>query len=353
MDWFAQRLLAWYDRHGRKHLPWQQDLNAYRVWISEIMLQQTQVATVIPYFEKFMARFPTVRDLADAELDEVLHHWTGLGYYARGRNLHKAARQVLTLHDGEMPTTVEALEALPGIGRSTAGAIAAISAGIRAPILDGNVKRVLSRFHAVAGYPGETRVARVLWAHAEAHTPSERVAHYTQAIMDLGATLCTRTRPGCADCPLNERCQALAANEVDVYPGRKPKKEKPVRKARIFVAHDGAGTCLVEQRPAEGIWGGLWTPPERPANTSVEGFIREFNLQPVPALLTYTAPVFRHTFTHFHLDIEPVYIQVAAPAATVRERDDVRWHATGSNEPLGLSAPAVKLIASLSEFPPT
>lgn len=350
MDWFAKRLLRWYDRHGRRHLPWQQNLNAYRVWISEIMLQQTQVATVIPYYEKFVARFPTVRALADAELDEVLHHWTGLGYYARGRNLHKAAQQVLAEYDGQMPTSVEALEALPGIGRSTAGAIAAISAGVRAPILDGNVKRVLARFHAVAGHPGETAVARELWTYADAHTPSERVAEYTQAIMDLGATVCVRARPACADCPLGERCEAVARNEIDLYPGRKPKKEKPVRKARIFVAHDGAGTCLVEQRPADGIWGGLWTPPARPPDTSAAAFIREFGLQPVESSPTHVAPVFRHTFTHFHLDIEPVYIAVAEPEPAVRERDDVRWHAPGSNEPLGLSAPAVKLIASLSEF---
>ncbi len=350
MDWFATRLLSWYDRHGRKHLPWQQDINAYRIWISEIMLQQTQVSTVIPYFEKFMVRFPTVADLAAAELDEVLHHWTGLGYYARGRNLHKAAQQVVSAHAGEMPTDVEALESLPGIGRSTAGAIAAISAGVRAPILDGNVKRVLARFHAVAGYPGESAVARTLWAHADEHTPEDRVADYTQAIMDLGATLCTRSNPACGTCPVAERCAALAADAVDRYPGRKPKKEKPVRRARIFVAHDGRGACLVEQRPADGIWGGLWTPPERAADTSAEGFIREFGLQAAQSTPAHSAPAFRHTFTHFHLEIEPVYIEVAAAELAIRERDDVRWYAPGSNEPLGLSAPAVKLIASLSEF---
>ncbi len=350
MDWFAERVLTWFDQHGRTHLPWQQNTSAYRVWISEIMLQQTQVATVIPYFEKFMARFPTVRNLADAELDDVLHHWTGLGYYARGRNLHKAAQQVVTEHNGDMPTSVAALEALPGIGRSTAGAIAAISAGVRAPILDGNVKRVLARFHAVPGYPGETAVARTLWAHADAHTPSERIADYTQAIMDLGATLCVHTKPSCSECPVADRCKALAHGAIDLHPRKKPKKDKPVRTARIFIAHDGRGSCLVERRPADGVWGGLWTPPERSSDTSAEGFIREFGLQPVKTSPTYFAPVFRHTFTHFHLDIEPVYIEVEDPTPTVRERDDVRWHAPASNQPLGLSAPAVKLIASLSEF---
>ena len=348
MDWLAERLLAWHDEHGRKHLPWQQEITAYRVWISEIMLQQTQVATVIPYYETFMARFPNVRTLAEAELDEVLHHWTGLGYYARGRNLHKAARQVVTEHAGEMPLNVESLEALPGIGRSTAGAIAAIAAGVRAPILDGNVKRVLARFHAVAGYPGESAVAKTLWGYADQHTPAERVADYTQAIMDLGATLCVRAKPACGHCPIAERCEALAADTIDRYPGRKPKKEKPVRRARIFIAHDGNGACLVEQRPADGVWGGLWTPPERPADTSAEGFAQEFGLQTLQG--SHCAPIFRHTFTHFHLDIEPVYIEVAEPAQAIRERDGVRWYAPGSNEPLGLSAPAVKLIASLSEF---
>ena len=230
MDWFATRLLDWYDRHGRKHLPWQQDINAYRVWISEIMLQQTQVTTVIPYFEKFMARFPTVGDLADAELDEVLHHWTGLGYYARGRNLHKAAMQVMADHGGQMPSDPESLESLPGIGRSTAGAIAAIAANVRAPILDGNVKRVLARFHAVPGYPGESRVAKALWAACRCPHARERVADYTQAIMDLGATLCTRTKPECETCPVAQQCQALAAADVASYPGKKPKKEKPVRR---------------------------------------------------------------------------------------------------------------------------
>ena len=350
MDWFATRLLHWFDQHGRKHLPWQQDINAYRVWISEIMLQQTQVTTVIPYFEKFMSRFPTVRDLAEAELDEVLHHWTGLGYYARGRNLHKAARQVVLEHGGEMPTDPELLESLPGIGRSTAGAIAAIAGNIRASILDGNVKRVLARFHAVAGYPGQTTVAKELWAHADSHTPTERVADYTQAIMDLGATLCTRTKPQCASCPVAEQCKALASGEIELYPGRKPKKEKPVRRARLFVVHDGNGTCLVEQRPADGIWGGLWTPPERSADTEPEGIVREFGLTGSERSPAHIAPVFRHTFTHFHLDIEPVYIEVSEQISQVRERDDVRWYGPGSNEALGLSAPAVKLIASLSEF---
>jgi A/G-specific adenine glycosylase len=350
MDWFATRLLGWFDRHGRRDLPWQRDVNPYRVWVSEIMLQQTQVSTVIPYYERFMARFPTVTDLAGAELDEVLHHWTGLGYYARGRNLHKAARTVVADFDGDFPTSVDRLATLPGIGRSTAGAIAAIANGVRAPILDGNVKRVLARFHAVAGYPGESAVASQLWSLADEHTPGVRVADYTQAIMDLGATVCVRSNPDCPSCPLAGRCEAYAAGTVTDHPGRKAKKAKPVRAARLFVVHDGRGGCLLEQRPADGIWGGLWTPPERSADTSAEGFLRELGWQDTTPVDARTGSAFRHTFTHFHLDIEPVYIELDTAPTLIRDRDDVRWYRPDGNEPLGLSAPAVKLLVSLEEF---
>ena len=288
MDDFATSLLAWFDQHGRRDLPWQRAINPYRVWVSEIMLQQTQVATVIPYFERFTGRFPTLAELASADLDEVLHHWTGLGYYARGRNLHKAARVVVADHQGELPRCVEVLQSLPGIGRSTAGAIAAIAYGIRAPILDGNVKRVLTRFHAVAGYPGVPAVARTLWQLADQHTPARRVADYTQAIMDLGATVCVRNGPSCHRCPIQTGCEALEAGVVDAYPGKKPRKNKPVRAARLFVLHDGRGGCLLEQRPENGIWGGLWTPPERAAGFSSEEFLRQFGLQDIPPVHTRT-----------------------------------------------------------------
>ena len=207
-NWFAERLLAWHDEHGRKDLPWQTDITPYRVWVSEIMLQQTQVTTVIPYFDRFLTSYPTVNALAESSLDEVLHHWTGLGYYARARNLHKAATIIVNEHAGEFPDSVDGLVRLPGIGRSTAGAIHSISQGGRAAILDGNVKRVLARFHAVEGYPGDSGPQRTLWAHAETHTPHARVAQYTQAIMDLGATLCSRSEPRCADCPVGARCAA-------------------------------------------------------------------------------------------------------------------------------------------------
>ena len=347
MDSFARQLLDWFDRHGRKDLPWQQDISAYRVWVSEIMLQQTQVATVIPYYQRFMARFPDVHALASAGIDDVLHLWTGLGYYARARNLHRTAQLVVSHHAGRFPESVEALEALPGIGRSTAGAIAAIAGDVQAPILDGNVKRVLARYHAIEGYPGESATVKRLWDAAQQHTPVARVAQYTQAIMDLGATVCTRTRPDCASCPFEETCSARLANRIADYPGRKPKKTKPVRSARMFLFHDRHGACLLERRPPSGIWGGLWTPPERTADTSGLEAARGIGFEPIDLLDELIAPVFRHTFTHFHLDIEPVYLRVSGPPRSVRDQEDLRWHAPGSGESIGLSAAAQRLLDSL------
>ena len=353
MDWFARQLLDWHAQHGRTDLPWQQDINPYRVWVSEIMLQQTQVTTVIDYYLRFMQRFPTVQDLAGAPLDEVLHHWTGLGYYARARNLHKAAVIVAQELDGVFPQTQEALEALPGIGRSTAGAIRAISMQQPAAILDGNVKRVLTRFHGIGGYPGTTDVSRQLWTLAEEHTPAEHTGVYTQAIMDLGATLCVRRRPNCPACPLNTRCSAYAEGEVERYPEPKPKKEKPIQQARFFVVTLPNGAALLEQKPLDGLWGGLWTPPQREAQADIELFLNELGVANESVTRQHIAPQFRHTFTHYHLDIEPVYLQLNTTPTTVDEASDRRWvHPTllqEDNQRIGLSAPAVKLLASLEE----
>ncbi|MFU8815992.1 MAG: A/G-specific adenine glycosylase [Pseudomonadales bacterium] len=350
LDWFAGRLLDWFDRHGRRHLPWQQDIDAYRVWVSEIMLQQTQVSTVIPYYQRFLERFPDAASLAGAELDDVLHHWSGLGYYARGRNLHRAAQRVLAEHAGRLPDDVAALTCLPGIGRSTAGAIAAIAYGVRAPILDGNVKRVLTRFHAVPGYPGDAQPLRALWALADANTPQQRVGDYTQAIMDLGATLCTRSRPDCGACPVQERCVALQQGSVHLYPERKAKRDKPVRAARMFVIRDGAGHCLLQQRPPDGLWGGLWTPPERAVDASVSALCAEFGINLEDVQGQHHGATFRHTFSHFHLDIEPVYVTLRGRAGGIAERADVCWyHPSASGQPrLGLAAPASKLLATLA-----
>jgi A/G-specific adenine glycosylase len=351
VDWFARRLLDWFDRHGRHDLPWQQDRDPYRVWVSEIMLQQTQVTTVIPYYQRFMARFPVVAALAAAELDDVLHHWTGLGYYARGRNLHRAARAVMRDHGGRFPDDVDVLAALPGIGRSTAGAIAAIAFHRRAAILDGNVKRVLARYHTVAGFPGDAGPLRNLWQHADAHTPADRVADYTQAIMDLGATVCTRSRPRCQDCPVRRRCAALAQNRVAELPERRAPRAKPVRAARLFLVTDPDRRCLLERRPANGLWGGLWTPPQRQSETRVADVCREFGIDIGTVATDRVDPAFRHTFTHFHLDIEPVHVALSQAAAVAADRDDVRWYALSGDQrqpALGLSAPAVRLLRTLT-----
>jgi A/G-specific adenine glycosylase len=345
MAWFADRVLEWFDVHGRKDFPWQHPRTPYRVWISEVMLQQTQVTTVIPYFERFVTRFPSVDTLARAELDDVLHLWTGLGYYARGRNLHAAAKRLVADHGSDLPTTLDELIALPGIGRSTAGAILAAGHGIRAPILDGNVKRVLARYFAVAGYPGQTTVAAALWEHAEANTPTKRVADYTQAIMDLGATLCARSKPRCAQCPIADNCIAHHDNSIERYPAPRPRKTLPVRRARMFLLIDADGRCLLERRPPTGLWGGLWNPPERSGNYSTEALLDELGLRRSSMIEAHGLPEFRHTFTHFHMDIEPLRIDVSAPTLSVADRDRWRWYGSGENEPLGLSAVAVRLLS--------
>ena len=345
---FRKAVLGWYDRHGRKTLPWQQRLEPYPVWVSEIMLQQTQVSTVIPYFERFMQRFPTVKALATAPLDDVLHHWTGLGYYARARNLHRAASLVVEQHGGKFPRAIEQLTALPGIGRSTAGAIASISMGIRAPILDGNVKRVLARFHAVPGWPGEKVVENRLWDLAERYTPNTRLPEYTQAMMDLGATLCSRARPDCDRCPLHRHCQARALDEVALYPGRKPNKTLPVRQTFMLLLEDDSGRILLEQRPPSGLWGGLWCPPEIIDRRKLKPALVERGLDGTRAR---AMPGFRHTFSHFHLDITPLRLKVQhrPPRAAVRiaEHPPGRWVDPAKPGRLGLAAPVSKLLDKL------
>jgi len=343
MDWFATHLLNWFDHHGRHDLPWQKPIQPYRVWISEIMLQQTQVSTVIPYFERFMQRFPNVETLGGAPLDEVLHLWTGLGYYARARNLHKAAIQIVQKFEGGLPESLDQLESLPGIGRSTAGAIRAIGHSKRAPILDANVKRVLTRFHAISGFPGKTVITKKLWDVSESHTPNTRLPDYTQAIMDLGATLCVRKLPNCNSCPLHTRCKANAAGETDKYPEAKPAKVKPVRKCRMFLLQNTRDEFFLEQRPPEGIWGGLWSPPQREADYSGIQMLDELNFSAEGVANIGTS--FRHTFTHYHLDIEPVMIRIKDGQNRVSSKTNHVWYSKNLNLKLGLSSAAVKLLS--------
>ncbi len=345
MSSFSGRLLAWFDVHGRRDLPWQQAGDPYAIWVSEIMLQQTQVQTVIPYFERFMRRFPDVVTLADARLDDVLHHWSGLGYYARARNLHRAAMVVRDEHAGELPRDIEAMMELPGIGRSTAGAILALAHGQRHPILDGNVKRVLARHHAVDGWPGKTAVAKRLWVLAEEHTPDARVADYTQAIMDLGATLCTRSAPACDRCPVRTDCAAYNKGTVYFYPGRKPKKDKPLRETTMLLASAG-NSVFLERRPESGIWGGLWSLPELDGRT-VDDWCCD--VLGASADSTEAWQPLRHSFTHYDLDIRPIVVRVGAPLSKVADCDKSTWYRLDETPPGGLAAPVRKLLEQLQE----
>lgn len=340
------RVLRWFDRHGRKNLPWQHDISPYRVWVSEIMLQQTQVRTVIPYFERFMQVLPTVQDLAAASEDEVLHLWTGLGYYSRARNLQRTAQLVCELHGGEFPADIEQLSALPGIGRSTAGAIISIAHRRRAAILDGNVKRVLARLHAVAGWPGESAVLKTLWGYAEAHTPEERVADYTQAMMDLGATLCTRSRPACALCPLTDDCLARQQGAMQDFPGKKPAKTLPVKTAQMLIISAADGEILLEKRPPTGIWAGLWIFPQIEAGADPIAFCRD-QLRLDTSLLERWQG-YRHTFSHYHLDIEPVRLKLRRAPRHVMEPERHLWYDLDQPAAVGLAAPVKKLLGKLA-----
>lgn len=338
---FASRLLGWHDVHGRKDLPWQQNITPYRVWVSEIMLQQTQVASVIDYYQRFMQRFPTVDVLANAPVDEVLHYWSGLGYYARARNLHKTAVIVHEQFGGTFPNELDAMNALPGIGQSTAAAILSIASGQSHAILDGNVKRVLARRYCVQGWPGKTSVANQLWQYAHELTPRKRTAQYTQAIMDLGATLCSRTKPKCEQCPVMGDCKAYKNNAVTDYPHAKPKQAKPERKIRVWVMEDAQGRVLLQKRPSKGIWGGLWSFPEQAVDEAKQSWLEKQGLSDS----SYKElAAFRHTFSHFHLRIEPVHVRFEHTPEL--EMSDYKWYNAHCDR-LGLAAPVQKLLTAI------
>jgi len=347
---FAQRLLRWFDQHGRHDLPWQRNQTPYRVWLSEIMLQQTQVTTVIPYFERFTQRFPELLALANADQDEVLQLWTGLGYYARARNLHKAARLIRDEYGGRFPDTLEEVVALPGIGRSTAGAILTLACQQHHPILDGNVKRVLCRYHAIDGWPGTRDIEKKLWQLARQHTPTQRCGDYTQAIMDLGATLCRRSQPACEQCPMQSDCQAHAQNRQGELPTPKAKKNIPVRAATLLLLRNQRGEVLLQQRPPSGIWGGLWSFPELPAASS-DRAIQQWSQHTLGHTIAIHQrwPTLRHTFSHFHLDIEPVVAQLKNSAPAIKEADQSQWHPPEHTARFGLASPVKKLLSRLTE----
>jgi A/G-specific adenine glycosylase len=307
------------------------------------MLQQPQVTTVIPYFNTFMARFSSVEALAQAPLDEVLQLWSGLGYYARARNLHKAAGQIQS--QGFFPDTLEGLTALPGIGQSTAGAIISIAFQKPQPILDGNVKRVLARFYAVPGWPGSGQVSKQLWTLSAQLTPIERVADYTQAMMDLGATVCTRSRPACGICPIKSHCGAKALNAVAAYPGAKPKKTLPIKTVVFLMLTDSQQNILLEKRPPTGIWGGLWSLPEFSAISEAEQWFLNQNLR---VLKQRQLPLQRHTFSHYHLDFTPLLIQIENPMNNVMDAGLPLWYNTRQAIGLGLPAPIKTLLKQLN-----
>lgn len=341
---FSDRVLAWFDRHGRRDLPWEQPATPYRVWVSEIMLQQTQVVTVVPYFERFMARFPNIAALAAASIDEILEYWTGLGYYARARNLHWTARLVRDRYDGEFPQDIEAVRELPGIGRSTAGAILALACDQRHAILDGNVKRVLARHRAIEGWPGTTPVSNRLWRIAEELVPAQRVADYTQAMMDLGALICTHRDPHCLACPLQGDCKARQSGRQHELPAARPRKRSAVRNTMMVMIRTPSGDVLLQRRPPTGVWGGLLSFPE--VRNEQECIAWCEGLLGVAPFNIIRWPVVRHTFTHFHLDITP--LQVSVECRVSRVGDDAQYVWYNRNTPRGgLSAPVKQLIERL------
>ncbi len=354
---FSARIIAWQKKSGRHHLPWQSSRAPYRIWLSEIMLQQTQVDTVLPYFARFIARFPDVESLAAAPVDDVLERWAGLGYYARARNLHACAQRIVNEHDAQFPDTIEALSALPGIGRSTAGAIAALAFGRRAAILDGNVRRVLTRFFALEGDPASAAMQRTLWQHAESLLPSTDIEPYTQGLMDLGATLCTRSNPDCPRCPLADSCRAHIEQRTKSLPAPRQRKARALRSVTLLVITQGDALWL-ERRPPRGIWGGLLSLPELTRDHESPVSARELQtaltarghrMLGAPGAL----PELTHEFTHFRLRIRPIHCRVAPGAEDARPGTRLIQEPAGDWYPLttahaaGVPAPVARILACL------
>ena len=335
---FSDRLLHWWDQHGRKDLPWQQPRTAYRVWVSEIMLQQTQASTVIPYFERFMARFPDLPALAAAGQDDVLALWAGLGYYARGRNLHKAARMAMEQYGGVLPEAAGELSSLPGIGQSTANAIVSQAHDIPAVVLDGNVRRVIARHAAIEGWAGKRSVLHALRAAAKKRLAPQRAADYTQAIMDLGATVCRRTNPNCGHCPVNIDCRAFRANSIDRFPTPRPKLNIREIDLHMLIVTRSDGSILLERRPPAGIWGGLWSLPD---GHCLDSLAQQFGLDPV---LLKALPDFKHRLTHMKLNIRPKLAHSEAAALKVECNEGKRWFSADEWPLLGLPQPVLGLL---------
>lgn len=339
---FAERIVTWQRSHGRHDLPWQTTPCPYRTWVSEIMLQQTQVSVVVDYYTRWMASFPTLESLAKAPLDTVLEHWAGLGYYARARNLHKAAQQVLAKHGGALPDDLASLEALPGIGRSTAGAILSLGFGQVAAILDGNVKRVLARHAGIEGWPGRSAVLRQLWAVAEARLPDGNAAAYTQGLMDLGASLCSRHNAACSDCPVASDCAARLTGKQAAIPAPKPKQARREQQSLILLATND-GQVLLQRRPGSGVRGGLWAPPILDANADVAAALAALGLTAVSE--TKPLPVVTHELTHFRWHLQP--LQLEATPAGVQDDATLQWQRIGTRDH-AMPAPISRLLNTLN-----
>jgi A/G-specific adenine glycosylase len=345
MSEFARRVVRWQSRAGRNDLPWQGTRDPYPVWVSEIMLQQTQVATVVPFYARFMARFPDIATLAAAPLEEVMRLWSGLGYYSRARNLHRAAQLIVTELGGVFPRTLAEIGQLPGVGRSTAAAIAGFAFGARAAILDGNVKRLLARHFLVVGFPGDRSVERELWTLAESLLPERDVAAYIQGLMDLGAMICTTRRPGCPRCPVRATCGARTRNRVEELPASRPRRDVPKRATVMAVLRHG-GDVLLEKRPASGIWGGLWSLPELATDSDLSSTVAQrFGCD---VRRTARLAPMRHAFTHFTLEIQPVLVDVDAPPARAGEPGSV-WLPLDTAATAALPAPVKRLLTRLAE----
>jgi A/G-specific adenine glycosylase len=344
---FQRCILKWFKQYGRKNLPWQQEKSPYHVWLSEIMLQQTQVSTVIPYFNRFIERFPKLLTLAQADLDEVLSLWSGLGYYARGRNLHRCAQTISKEYAGKFPSDLAQLQNLPGIGRSTAAAILALGFNQRAAILDGNVKRVLSRFHAISGWPGLSAINNKLWSLAEYYTPIHQIAAYTQAMMDLGALICKRSQPKCAQCPLQMHCLAYTKENPIKFPSPKPNKKLATRSLQMLLLINDQQEILLEKRPPTGIWGGLWSLPECPISEDAKNFSKK-HYYCDSEKASKQMPI-RHAFSHFHLEIQPVLIYVKKWQPPLMESNRIVWYKVQQLHEKGLAAPVKKLINQLNK----
>lgn len=353
---FSRTVIEWQKQHGRHALPWQKTTNAYHVWLSEIMLQQTQVTAVIPYYQRFLQSFPTVFSLAAAPSEEVMGHWSGLGYYTRARNLHQCAKLVVERYEGNFPADPALLEQLPGIGRSTAAAISAFSYGTIAAILDGNVKRVFARVFGITGYPGSKPVEDNMWQRARALLPEHDIESYTQGLMDLGATLCTRSSPSCQRCPLQTRCVAFAHNLTAELPTKKPKKKQKEKQATMLVILHGH-QVLLEQRPNSGIWGGLLSLPEvdgmrelaapdAPSIVDTNENLQKLTRQFGDAESVKHLPEFTHVFTHFKLHITPLLVQLSQRHSMIAEARYV-WFDMCKLETAPLPAPIKSLLLAL------